>query len=62
MCVVLDEATSSMDEDTETQLYQTCLDLEMTLLSIGHRSSLKKVISHILWTIRLRLSELRVLP
>eukprot|EP00800_Vazella_pourtalesii_P012270 TRINITY_DN2906_c0_g1_i1.p1 TRINITY_DN2906_c0_g1~~TRINITY_DN2906_c0_g1_i1.p1 ORF type:complete len:328 (-),score=57.15 TRINITY_DN2906_c0_g1_i1:311-1294(-) len=45
---VLDEATSSMDEDTETQLYQTCLDLGVTLLSTGHRSSLKKFHKNIL--------------
>ncbi|KAI6657604.1 ATP-binding cassette sub-family D member 4-like isoform X1 [Oopsacas minuta] len=39
---VLDEATSSTDEDTEIQMYQKCIDLTITLLSVGHRSSLKK--------------------
>lgn len=40
----LDEATSAMDEEDEAALYQALLD-EMpglTLLSIGHRSSLKR--------------------
>lgn len=41
--LVLDEATSAMDEDSEAQLYRmmkTALP-ETTLLSIGHRESLK---------------------
>lgn len=39
---VLDEATSALTEDAECQMYQTCKQLGMTLISTGHRSSLKK--------------------
>jgi putative ATP-binding cassette transporter len=40
----LDEATSAMDEEDEAALYQALLDElpGVTLLSIGHRSSLKR--------------------
>lgn len=40
----LDEATSAMDEEDEATLYQALIDEQpdMTLLSIGHRSSLKR--------------------
>jgi putative ATP-binding cassette transporter len=40
----LDEATSAMDEEDEASLYQALLDElpGLTLLSIGHRSSLKR--------------------
>jgi putative ATP-binding cassette transporter len=40
----LDEATSAMDEEDEAVLYQALLDElpGLTLLSIGHRSSLKR--------------------
>jgi putative ATP-binding cassette transporter len=40
----LDEATSAMDEEDEALLYQALIDElpEVTLLSIGHRSSLKR--------------------
>uniref|UniRef100_A0A8C7Z1B9 Nuclear receptor coactivator 7 n=1 Tax=Oryzias sinensis TaxID=183150 RepID=A0A8C7Z1B9_9TELE len=39
---VLDEATSALTEDAEAQLYRTCKQLGMTLVSLGHRSSLEK--------------------
>ncbi|MBI6856058.1 ABC transporter ATP-binding protein/permease [Pseudomonas cichorii] len=40
----LDEATSAMDEEDEAALYQALIDERpgMTILSIGHRSSLKR--------------------
>ncbi|RMQ47409.1 ABC transporter ATP-binding protein [Pseudomonas cichorii] len=40
----LDEATSAMDEEDEAALYRALLDElpDMTILSIGHRSSLKR--------------------
>lgn len=37
---VLDEATSSLPEDLEEKLYNLCREMEITLVSIGHRSSL----------------------
>lgn len=40
---VLDEATSALTEDAEAQLYRICKKLDMTLVSLGHRSSLEKV-------------------
>lgn len=40
---VLDEATSALTEEAEAQLYRTCKQLGMTLISLGHRSSLEKV-------------------
>ncbi|XP_061785425.1 lysosomal cobalamin transporter ABCD4 isoform X1 [Nerophis lumbriciformis] len=39
---VLDEATSALTEEAESQLYRTCKQLGMTLISVGHRSSLEK--------------------
>uniref|UniRef100_A0A8D0AL78 ATP-binding cassette, sub-family D (ALD), member 4 n=1 Tax=Sander lucioperca TaxID=283035 RepID=A0A8D0AL78_SANLU len=39
---VLDEATSALTEEAEAQLYRTCKQLGMTLVSLGHRSSLEK--------------------
>ncbi|XP_053738076.1 ATP-binding cassette sub-family D member 4 isoform X1 [Synchiropus splendidus] len=39
---VLDEATSALSEEAEAQLYWTCKQLGMTLVSVGHRSSLEK--------------------
>ncbi|XP_068610264.1 lysosomal cobalamin transporter ABCD4 [Brachionichthys hirsutus] len=39
---VLDEATSALTEEAEAQLYRTCKHLGMTLVSLGHRSSLVK--------------------
>lgn len=42
-CAVLDEATSALTEDAENELYRICAQLGMTLVSVGHRSSLEKV-------------------
>ncbi|XP_034163800.2 ATP-binding cassette sub-family D member 4 isoform X1 [Pangasianodon hypophthalmus] len=39
---VLDEATSALTEDAEEQMYRACKQLGMTLISLGHRSSLKQ--------------------
>uniref|UniRef100_A0A672GJ26 ATP-binding cassette, sub-family D (ALD), member 4 n=1 Tax=Salarias fasciatus TaxID=181472 RepID=A0A672GJ26_SALFA len=39
---ILDEATSALTEEAESQLYRTCKQLGMTLVSLGHRSSLEK--------------------
>ncbi|KAK2855363.1 hypothetical protein Q7C36_007232 [Tachysurus vachellii] len=39
---VLDEATSALTEEAEEQMYTACKQLGMTLISLGHRSSLKK--------------------
>uniref|UniRef100_A0A673WP48 ATP-binding cassette, sub-family D (ALD), member 4 n=1 Tax=Salmo trutta TaxID=8032 RepID=A0A673WP48_SALTR len=39
---VLDEATSALTEDAEGQMYRGCKQLGMTLVSLGHRSSLEK--------------------
>uniref|UniRef100_A0A8C9WCZ4 ATP-binding cassette, sub-family D (ALD), member 4 n=1 Tax=Scleropages formosus TaxID=113540 RepID=A0A8C9WCZ4_SCLFO len=39
---VLDEATSALTEEAEGQLYRACKQLGMTLMSLGHRSSLEK--------------------
>ena len=38
----LDEATSALSEDIEVFLYQRCIDLNMTLVSVGHRENLKR--------------------
>lgn len=40
---VLDEATSALTEEAEAQLYRICKQLGMTVVSLGHRSSLEKV-------------------
>ncbi|XP_077179344.1 lysosomal cobalamin transporter ABCD4 isoform X1 [Paroedura picta] len=47
---VLDEATSALTEDAENELYRICAQLGMTLVSVGHRSSLEKFHS---WILRL---------
>ncbi|XP_078418227.1 lysosomal cobalamin transporter ABCD4 isoform X1 [Cetorhinus maximus] len=39
---VLDEATSALTEEAERELYHICRQLGMTVISVGHRSSLKK--------------------
>uniref|UniRef100_A0A8C1AHV9 ATP-binding cassette, sub-family D (ALD), member 4 n=1 Tax=Cyprinus carpio carpio TaxID=630221 RepID=A0A8C1AHV9_CYPCA len=39
---VLDEATSALTEEAEGQLYKACKHLGMTLISLGHRSTLEK--------------------
>lgn len=54
---VLDEATSALTEEAEAQLYRICKQLGMTLISLGHRSSLEKVkrthsITALLWPFR----------
>lgn len=38
----LDEATSALSPDIEELLYQRCLDLNITLVSVGHRDGLKQ--------------------
>ncbi|NWX17971.1 ABCD4 protein, partial [Aegotheles bennettii] len=45
---VLDEATSALTEEVEHELYRMCLQLGMTLISVGHRASLEKFHSWIL--------------
>jgi ATP-binding cassette subfamily D (ALD) protein 4 len=40
---VLDEATSSLSEEDEMSLYSTSNQLNITILSIGHRSTLQRV-------------------
>ncbi|XP_027527366.1 ATP-binding cassette sub-family D member 4 isoform X5 [Neopelma chrysocephalum] len=45
---VLDEATSALTEEVEHELYRLCLQLGMTLISVGHRPSLEKFHSWIL--------------
>ncbi|XP_064005609.1 lysosomal cobalamin transporter ABCD4 isoform X4 [Pogoniulus pusillus] len=45
---VLDEATSALTEEVEHELYRVCLQLGMTLISVGHRTSLEKFHSWIL--------------
>ncbi|XP_072786354.1 lysosomal cobalamin transporter ABCD4 isoform X7 [Taeniopygia guttata] len=45
---VLDEATSALTEEVEHELYRMCLQLGMTLISVGHRPSLEKFHSWIL--------------
>ncbi|XP_076826392.1 lysosomal cobalamin transporter ABCD4 isoform X2 [Brachyhypopomus gauderio] len=39
---VLDEASSALSEEAEDQLYRVCKHLGMTLISLGHRSTLRK--------------------
>ncbi|KAM9290727.1 lysosomal cobalamin transporter ABCD4 isoform 2-T2 [Morus bassanus] len=43
-----DEATSALTEEVEHELYRACLQLGMTLISVGHRASLEKFHSWIL--------------
>ncbi|XP_071602113.1 lysosomal cobalamin transporter ABCD4 isoform X7 [Heliangelus exortis] len=45
---VLDEATSALTEEVEHDLYRVCLQLGMTLISVGHRATLEKFHSWIL--------------
>lgn len=42
--LVLDESTSSLSEEDEHYFYTQLQDIGMTLLSIGHRSTIKQVI------------------
>ena len=39
---VLDEATSQLGLDMEHKLYTKCRHLDITLLSVGHRDTLKQ--------------------
>ena len=39
---LLDEATSAISEDTEEVLYRACEENNITLVSIGHRSSIRQ--------------------
>ncbi|XP_063804392.1 lysosomal cobalamin transporter ABCD4 isoform X2 [Pseudophryne corroboree] len=39
---VLDEASSALSEDAEVDMYTRCRQLGMTLISVGHRRSLKE--------------------
>ena len=39
---VLDESTSSLPEDTEASLYRSCIAAGITLISVGHRSTLRR--------------------
>jgi ATP-binding cassette subfamily D (ALD) protein 4 len=43
---VLDEATSSLSEENESSFYSTLSQLRITVLSIGHRSTLQKFHKH----------------
>ena len=43
LIAVLDEATSSLSEDDESSLYSALDQLNITVLSIGHRSTLQRV-------------------
>jgi len=40
--VVLDEATSQVGVAMERHLYSMCAQLKMTVLSVGHRDSLRE--------------------
>jgi len=40
--VLLDEATSSLSEEMEAEIYQTLRTMGITVISVGHRSSLFK--------------------
>uniref|UniRef100_A0A8C4Q2G4 ATP-binding cassette, sub-family D (ALD), member 4 n=1 Tax=Eptatretus burgeri TaxID=7764 RepID=A0A8C4Q2G4_EPTBU len=40
--VVMDESTSALTEETESEMYRMCGHLGITVLSVGHRSSLNK--------------------
>ena len=44
----LDEATSSLDEDNERQLYLRLRELGISFVSIGHRSTLKAFHDHLI--------------
>ena len=46
---VLDEASSSLPEEVEKKLYEMCKEKKITLISVGHRSTLKKYHNMLLW-------------
>ncbi|KAJ7384684.1 ATP-binding cassette sub- D member 4 [Desmophyllum pertusum] len=41
LVALLDEATSALDVPSETRLYSVCKQLGITVVSVGHRKSLK---------------------
>lgn len=43
LVALLDEATSALDVPTETKLYSMCKQLNITVVSIGHRDTLLKL-------------------
>ncbi len=45
---VLDEATSALDIETEKKLYNLLQERELSLISVGHRPSLKDFHENIL--------------
>lgn len=45
---LLDEATSALSLDVEEQLYQACLDQNITIISVAHRESLIKYHNYLL--------------
>ncbi|XP_042860952.1 lysosomal cobalamin transporter ABCD4-like [Penaeus japonicus] len=45
---LLDEATSALSIDVEEQLYQACLDLNITIVSVAHRESVIKYHNYLL--------------
>ena len=42
---VLDEATSALSEGNEEDMYSAMREMGITAITVGHRSSLKKVLS-----------------
>ena len=38
----LDEATSALSSDIEDELYSKCVDMGITLVSVGHRENLRR--------------------
>lgn len=40
--ILLDEFTSSVDQETESLMYETLSELKITYLSIAHRDTVKK--------------------
>ncbi|CAG5116571.1 unnamed protein product, partial [Candidula unifasciata] len=38
---ILDEATSQVSEEMEQLLYKTCFELKITVMSVGHRSTIR---------------------
>ena len=42
MILVLDEATSQIGIDMERYVYEKCLQLKITVVSVGHRDSLRQ--------------------
>jgi ABC-type uncharacterized transport system fused permease/ATPase subunit len=41
--LVLDEASSALDVETENEFYQLCDSFGITLISVGHRENLRQV-------------------